>query len=106
MADTGFDAIPTAGVLGAAVRRLRERAGLRQRDLALAAGVGERFLVELEAGKPTVRLDKVLAVLEALGARLGLAPAVLAEAEDLRNAGDAATTTAATAGGPPTDPGI
>jgi hypothetical protein len=35
--------------------------------LAAAAGVGTRFVVELEAGKPTVQLVKTLAVLEALG---------------------------------------
>jgi HTH-type transcriptional regulator/antitoxin HipB len=102
MVDTGFDTVPSVAVLGATVRRLREQAGLRQRDLALAAGVGERFLVELEAGKPTVRLDKVLTVLEALGARLGIAPAVTAEA-DLH---DADNVLAATAGGSPADPEI
>jgi predicted transcriptional regulator len=34
----------------------RKALGLTQADLALAAGVGLRFVVELEAGKPTVRL--------------------------------------------------
>ena len=53
--------------IGAAVRRARKAAGLRQDDLAGLAGVGTRFLVELEAGKPTLRLDKVLAVLAVLG---------------------------------------
>ncbi len=102
MPDTGSDTISSVAILGAAVRELRERAGLRQRDLALAAGVGERFLVELEAGKPTVRLDKVLAVLEALGARLGIVPAMAAPA-DPRDADHAAT--AAVAGGRPAGPG-
>lgn len=36
--------------IGAAVRRARKAAGLRQDDLAGLAGVGTRFLVELEAG--------------------------------------------------------
>ena len=53
--------------IGAEVRRGRKAAGLRQDDLAGIAGVGTRFLIELEAGKPTVRLDKVLAVLATLG---------------------------------------
>jgi hypothetical protein len=35
------------------------------------AGVGKRFLVELEDGKPTLRLDKVNQVLRAFGKRLG-----------------------------------
>ena len=43
-----------------------------QADLALAAGVGLRFIVELEAGKPTVRLEQVLRVVDALGGSLTL----------------------------------
>lgn len=56
------------------VRHARLAQGLRQDQLAAAAGVGLRFLVELERGKPTVRLDKVLAVLNALGCRLDVTP--------------------------------
>lgn len=56
--------------LGAAVRRARKARGLRLEDLAAAAGVGPRFLSELERGKPTVRLDAVLRVVGALGLRL------------------------------------
>jgi transcriptional regulator with XRE-family HTH domain len=41
--------------------------GLRQDELAAAAGVGLRFLVELERGKPTVELGRALAVLAAVG---------------------------------------
>lgn len=60
----------TAEQLGNLVRDARRAQGLRQDQLAAAAGVGVRFLVELERGKPTVRLAKVLAVLDALGCRL------------------------------------
>ena len=60
--------------IGSAVRQARLAQGLRQDELAAAAGVGLRFLVELERGKPTVRLDKVLAVLSALGCRLDVTP--------------------------------
>lgn len=56
--------------IGTAVRRARKTAGLRQNDLAGLAGVGTRFLIELEAGKPTVRLDKLLSVLTTLGIEL------------------------------------
>lgn len=45
---------------------------LRQRDLAELAGVSERFVRELEAGKPSVRLDAVGKVLAALGLELVL----------------------------------
>lgn len=48
----------------------REELSLRQDELAELAGVGPRFVNDLEAGKDTVRLDKVLAVLGALGLHL------------------------------------
>lgn len=60
--------------IGQAVRTARKSMGLTQPELAAAAGVGVRFLVELERGKPTVRLDRLLAVLEALGLELNVAP--------------------------------
>ena len=60
----------TIDEIGGVVRQARLAQGLRQDQLAAAAGVGVRFLVELERGKPTVRLSKVLAVLDALGCRL------------------------------------
>ena len=46
--------------------------GLTQPELALAAGVGVRFIVDLEGGKPTVRLEQVLRVIDALGGSLAL----------------------------------
>ena len=65
-------AIDSAESLGAALRAGRKRLGLTQSDLALTAGVGLRFVVELEAGKPTVRLEQVLRVVDALGGSLVL----------------------------------
>jgi HTH-type transcriptional regulator/antitoxin HipB len=56
--------------LGVTVQAARKRLGLTQPQLALAAGVGVRFVVELEAGKPTLRLEKVLNVLHALGGQV------------------------------------
>ncbi|MFB0936807.1 MAG: helix-turn-helix transcriptional regulator [Propionivibrio sp.] len=58
--------------LGAALRAARKQLRLTQSDLALAAGVGVRFIVDLEAGKPTVRLEQVLRVIDALGGRVQL----------------------------------
>ena len=58
--------------LGAALRSARKHLGLTQPQLALAAGVGVRFIVDLEAGKPTVRLDSVMRVLSALGGAINL----------------------------------
>ena len=64
--------ISTAQTLGHALRAARKRMGLTQPDLALAAGVGVRFIVDLEGGKPTVRLAQVLRVIAALGGALEL----------------------------------
>ncbi len=64
----------TPGEVGKIVRATRKAAGLRQDELAGAAGVGLRFIVDLEAGKPTVQLGKALAVLAALGCSLEIKP--------------------------------
>jgi y4mF family transcriptional regulator len=53
--------------LATTVKAARRALKLKQTELAAAAGVGIRFVVELEAAKPTVQLGKTLAVLEALG---------------------------------------
>ena len=62
----------TPDQLGAIVRSARLAQGLRQDQLAGAAGVGVRFLIELERGKPTVQLGKALAVLNALGCHVDI----------------------------------
>jgi HTH-type transcriptional regulator / antitoxin HipB len=64
--------IYTAQTLGSTLRAARKKMGLTQPDLALAAGVGVRFIVDLEGGKPTVRLEQVLRVIDALGGTLSL----------------------------------
>jgi y4mF family transcriptional regulator len=58
--------------LGRLVRETRKRLKLTQPQLALAANVGVRFIVELEAGKSTLRLENILRVLQALGGVLCL----------------------------------
>ena len=66
----------TTTELGAHVRAARIAQDLRQEQLAAAAGLGVRFLIELEAGKPTAQLGKTLKVLETLGCRVEItAPA-------------------------------
>ena len=62
--------IENAQQLGAAVAQARKALGLTQRELALAIGSGERFIVELEAGKKTAQLEKALAAAHAVGLRL------------------------------------
>lgn len=64
----------TPAEIGDVIRTARKAAGLRQYELAGAAGVGLRFLVELERGKPTAQLGKTLQVLQALGCTLDVVP--------------------------------
>lgn len=56
------------------VKENRKEYGLTQIDLSMKAGVGIRFIRELEAGKPTVRLDKVNEVLALFEAEVGVLP--------------------------------
>lgn len=65
-----MSSIQTTENLGDALRAARKQLGLTQPQLALAAGVGVRFIVDLEAGKPTLRLENVLRVIDALGGTL------------------------------------
>jgi HTH-type transcriptional regulator / antitoxin HipB len=58
--------------IGTTIRAARKAQGLRQDELAAAANVGVRFLIELEAGKETAQLGKTLAVLSALGIDVAL----------------------------------
>lgn len=53
--------------LAGAVRARRKALGLTQADLAGLAQTGNRFIVDLEKGKPTLQIEKVLAVLALLG---------------------------------------
>jgi y4mF family transcriptional regulator len=62
--------VTEAKSLGNAIRQHRKSMGLTQLDAAGLCGVGERFLSELERGKPTAQLGKVLQVLNRLGLRL------------------------------------
>jgi y4mF family transcriptional regulator len=55
-----------------AVKRRRRQLGLGQGELADLAGVSERFVHALEHGKPSVQMNKVIAVLSALGLHLEL----------------------------------
>lgn len=73
--------------IGALIRLARQRLGMSQTDAAICCGVGRRFLVELENGKPTVQLDKMLVVMDALGIGLMVrGPGVSFTAEELAQA--------------------
>lgn len=64
--------IKTPKDLGFAIRQKRKKDGLSLTDAAALCNVGYRFLSDLENGKPTVRLDKVLQVTQMLGLQLEL----------------------------------
>lgn len=56
--------------LGAVVRQARKSQNLTQPQLAAMCGVGVRFIVDLEKGKPTCAIEKSLKVLQMLGLNL------------------------------------
>jgi HTH-type transcriptional regulator / antitoxin HipB len=70
--------------LGEAIRFTRKQLGITQQDLALSAGTGLRFIVDLEQGKNTVQFGKALDVIQALGLSIELVATVPREhARDL-----------------------
>lgn len=74
--------------LGDALRAARKQLRLTQPQLALAAGVGVRFIVDLEAGKPTLRLENVLRVIDALGGEIHLSGLPAVASNDQREGDD------------------
>lgn len=68
--------------LGRFVRARRKASRLSQRALGELAGVGTRFVSELERGKSSVRLDAVNRVLALFGKTLGVVDAPRKDAAD------------------------
>lgn len=64
--------LTNASQLAEIVRQERKRQKVSQIRLAQLADVGIRFVRDLEDGKETVQLDKVLNVLETLGIAIEL----------------------------------
>ncbi|HLJ54327.1 MAG TPA: type II toxin-antitoxin system Y4mF family antitoxin [Chthonomonadaceae bacterium] len=64
----------TSADIGHLVRKTRASLGLTQETLAMAAGTGLRFIIDLERGKPTCQLQKALTVLSTLGIQVALRP--------------------------------
>jgi len=60
--------------LGEAIRAARARVGKSQQDVATAAGVGRRFVGEVEAGKPTSEIGRFLSVCAAVGLSIVAVP--------------------------------
>jgi y4mF family transcriptional regulator len=72
----------TAQAIGQIIRESRKRLGVTQKDLALTSGTGLRFVIDLEKGKETCQIGKVLTVLHTLGIRIALTPPVVSESEE------------------------
>jgi transcriptional regulator with XRE-family HTH domain len=74
--------LEAAMTFGTLIRSRRKSLKMRQNQLALATGIGRRFLIDLEAGKSSCQLGRSLLVANALGIRFadlstgsGLSPA-------------------------------
>jgi y4mF family transcriptional regulator len=60
--------------IGQAVRQQRKQLAMNQLDIAGMGNTGNRFIVELERGKPTIQLQKVLDVMDLLGLEMVVRP--------------------------------
>jgi len=66
----------TPETIGELVKNTRKTMGVTQKDLAMTSGTGLRFIIDMEKGKATCQLGKVLTVLHTLGIKTDfIAPA-------------------------------
>ena len=72
----------TPETIGQIVRTTRKQMRATQADLALTSGTGLRFIIDLERGKTTCQIGKVLTVLQTLGIEASLAPPPPSEERD------------------------
>ena len=70
MFPNGNKSISSPEQLGATIRAERKRLKVTQKDLAMVSGTGLRFIVDLEKGKPTCQIGKIIQVLRALGVKI------------------------------------
>lgn len=69
-----YGKMSTVEDIGRCVRAQRKAQGATQAEFAALCGVGVRFISELENGKPTMELGKVLQVLKCLGLEMHVRP--------------------------------
>lgn len=60
--------------IGELARNTRKALDVTQKELAMTSGTGLRFIIEMEQGKPTCQVGKVLTVLQTLGIKIELIP--------------------------------
>ena len=75
----------TPANIGKLIRETRKNLGITQKALALTSGTGLRFIIELEKGKETCEIGKVLTVLQTLGIKMSLTPPATAAQEGSGN---------------------
>lgn len=68
--------------IGQIIRESRKRLGVTQKDLALTSGTGLRFVIDLEKGKETCQIGKVLTILHTLGIQIALTPPAASRSEE------------------------
>lgn len=64
--------IHSTAELGLVIRAVRKNTQVRQDDLAAMVGVSRQFTVDVEKGKPTVQMDRVMRLLKELGIELSV----------------------------------
>ena len=69
-----YGSIESTADIGQYIRKQRKAQGATQPEFAALCGVGVRFISELENGKATMELGKVLKVLKCLGLQIKLQP--------------------------------
>ena len=71
----------TTQEIGQMIRETRKSMKVTQKDLALTSGLGLRFIIELEKGKESCQVGKVLTVLQTLGIKMQLTPPAAAKGD-------------------------
>ncbi|PSH02701.1 MAG: transcriptional regulator [Acidobacteria bacterium] len=71
----------TTQEIGQMIRETRKSMKVTQKDLALTSGLGLRFIIELEKGKESCQIGKVLTVLQTLGIKMQLTPPAAAKGD-------------------------
>ena len=66
------ETLSSTAELGELVRSVRKEQGLTQLDVAGLAGLSNRFVIDLEKGKETLQMQKVLEVLSLLGLEVAI----------------------------------
>lgn len=61
----------SAAVIGRVLREARERAGVTQQDVALRARMDRAYLSEVENGKRSLSVDRLLRICRAIGVQPG-----------------------------------